>query len=113
MNYETCKKWNKIRCFLFIDCSLLQEKKKSLLNQIHKYKCEKEILIQLNSKNQNDNYLETKIIELQKEIENYKNVQTVYRKNCEELTKESYFIKEKLMNYGKEYSKSKKNKKNL
>lgn len=65
-------------------------------------------MIQLNSKNQNDNYLETKIIELQKEIENYKNVQTVYRKNCEELTKEIYFIKEKLMNYGKEYSKSKK-----
>lgn len=64
--------------------------------------------MQLNSKNQNNNYLEAKIIELQKEIEKYKNVQKVYRENCEELTKEIYFIKEKLMNYGKEYSKIKK-----
>ena len=79
----------------------MNAKKAKLINEITKYKKEKESL-------ESANDIEENIIKnVQREINNYKRIQNKYRQSCEDLTNQIYQLKEELSHYGKVYSKIK------
>lgn len=80
----------------------MNEKKAKLINDILKYKKEKEYLESMNY-DINDDIVKS----LQNEINNYKEIQNKYRQSCEDLTKQIYQLKKELSHYGKVYSKVK------
>lgn len=80
----------------------MNAKKAKLINEISKYKKEKEYLESVNY-----DIDDTVVKSLQNEINNYKTIQNKYRQSCEDLTKQIYQLKKELSRYGKVYSKVK------